>query len=132
MLELSHDGSLGQEVHPGFVCGPRLQGFDGYKHVGGRVGPVCRKAQPTPANVAEFTTTNDRLNRYEPLKSMITNLSPLKNKPVKMEIQIPTRTPEKIVVALFSGILVNSGIQVKAGRHIIGSVNSVNCKLKAQ
>ena len=30
------------------------------------------------------------------------------------QIQIPTRTPEKIVVALFSGILVNSGIQVEA------------------
>ena len=31
------------------------------------------------------------------------------------EIQIPTRKPEKIVVALFSGILVNSGILVVAG-----------------
>ena len=31
-------------------------------------------------------------------------------------IQIPTRIPEKIVVALFSGVLVNSGIQVEAGR----------------
>ena len=28
------------------------------------------------------------------------------------EVQIPTRIPEKIVVALFSGILVNSGILV--------------------
>ena len=28
------------------------------------------------------------------------------------KIQIPTRIPEKIVVALFSGILVNSGILV--------------------
>ena len=34
------------------------------------------------------------------------------------QVQIPTRTPEKIVVALFSGILVNSGIQVEAGRQI--------------
>ena len=31
-------------------------------------------------------------------------------------IQIPTRIPEKIVVALFSGFLVNSGIRVEAGR----------------
>ena len=31
-----------------------------------------------------------------------------------LEIQIPTRIPEKIVVALFSGILVNSGILVVA------------------
>ena len=31
-------------------------------------------------------------------------------------VQIPTRIPEKIVVALFSGILVNSGILVVAGR----------------
>ena len=30
------------------------------------------------------------------------------------EIQIPTRITEKIVVALFSGILVNSGILVVA------------------
>ena len=30
-------------------------------------------------------------------------------------IQIPTRIPEKIVVALFSGILVNSGIPVVVG-----------------
>ena len=36
-------------------------------------------------------------------------------------VQIPTRIPEKIVVALFSGIVVNSGIQVEAGRHIIVS-----------
>ena len=28
------------------------------------------------------------------------------------KVQIPTRIPEKIVVALFSGILVNSGILV--------------------
>ena len=35
-----------------------------------------------------------------------------------LAIQTPTRIPEKIVVALFSGILVNSGIQVEAGRHI--------------
>ena len=28
------------------------------------------------------------------------------------KLQIPTRIPEKIVVALFSGILVNSGILV--------------------
>ena len=33
-----------------------------------------------------------------------------------MSIQIPTRIPEKIVVTQFSGILVNSGIQVEAGR----------------
>ena len=31
-------------------------------------------------------------------------------------IQIPTRIPEKIVVALFAGIVVNSGILVEAGR----------------
>ena len=31
-------------------------------------------------------------------------------------VQIPTRIPEKIVVALFSGIVVNSGILVEAGR----------------
>ena len=31
-------------------------------------------------------------------------------------VQTPTRTPEKIVVGLFSGILVNSGILVEAGR----------------
>ena len=31
---------------------------------------------------------------------------------VGYNIQIPTRIPEKIVVALFSGILVNSGILV--------------------
>ena len=42
--------------------------------------------------------------------SLISGLSKCK------EIQIPTRIPEKIVVALFSGILVNSGIQVEAGR----------------
>ena len=30
-------------------------------------------------------------------------------------VQIPTRIPEKIVVAIFSGILVNSGIVVVAG-----------------
>ena len=30
------------------------------------------------------------------------------------EVQIPTRIPEKIVVARFSGILVNSGIPVVA------------------
>ena len=33
---------------------------------------------------------------------------------VCFKIQIPTRIPEKIVVALFSGILVNSGILVIA------------------
>ena len=33
-----------------------------------------------------------------------------------VEIQIPTRIPEKIVVALFYVILVNSGILVVAGR----------------
>ena len=31
-------------------------------------------------------------------------------------VQIPTRIPEKIVVALFSVIVVNSGIVVVAGR----------------
>ena len=31
-------------------------------------------------------------------------------------VQIPTRIPEKVVVALFSGVLVNSGIQVVADR----------------
>ena len=36
-----------------------------------------------------------------------------------LPIQSPTRIPEKIVVALFSGVLVNSGIQVEAGRHIV-------------
>ena len=35
---------------------------------------------------------------------------------LSLTIQIPTRIPEKIVVALFSGILVNSGIRVEAGR----------------
>ena len=35
---------------------------------------------------------------------------------VVVEVQSPTRIPEKIVVALFSGILVNSGILVEAGR----------------
>ena len=34
---------------------------------------------------------------------------------IRKAIQIPTRIPEKIVVALFSGILVNSGILVVAG-----------------
>ena len=34
------------------------------------------------------------------------------------KIQIPTRIPEKIVVALFSGILVISGILVVAGMNI--------------
>ena len=33
-------------------------------------------------------------------------------------IQIPTRIPEKVVVALFSGILVISGIVVVDGRHL--------------
>ena len=33
-------------------------------------------------------------------------------------IQIPTRIPEKIIVALFSGILVISGIVVVAGRQL--------------
>ena len=32
------------------------------------------------------------------------------------QLQIPTRIPEKNVVALFSGIVVNSGIVVEAGR----------------
>ena len=36
----------------------------------------------------------------------------------KYEIQIPTRIPEKVVVALFSGILVISGIVVVAGRQL--------------
>ena len=31
------------------------------------------------------------------------------------KVQIPTRIPEKFVVALFSGVLVNSGIVVVAG-----------------
>ena len=34
----------------------------------------------------------------------------------KIVVQIPTRIPEKIVVGPFSGILVNSGILVVAGR----------------
>ena len=33
---------------------------------------------------------------------------------IHIEVQIPTLIPEKIVVALFSGIRVNSGIQVEA------------------
>ena len=32
----------------------------------------------------------------------------------KRKEQVPTRIPEKIVIALFSGILVNSGIPVVA------------------
>ena len=32
-----------------------------------------------------------------------------------LALQIPTRIPEKIVVALFSGIVVNSGILVVTG-----------------
>ena len=42
----------------------------------------------------------------------------------EIDVQIPTRIPEKTVVALFSGIIVNSGIEVEAGRHII--VSKVN------
>ena len=34
----------------------------------------------------------------------------------EIDIQSPTRIPEKIVVGLFSGILVNSGIIVEADR----------------
>ena len=37
-----------------------------------------------------------------------------KSKIQKMAIQIPTRIPEKIVVAMNSGVLVNSGILVVA------------------
>ena len=33
------------------------------------------------------------------------------------EVQIPTRIPEKIVAALFSGILVNSGILVVGNKY---------------
>ena len=52
------------------------------------------------------------------------------NKQNQRLIQIPTRVPEKIVVAIFSGILVNSGIQVEAGRHIIIKC-SVNPRLNS-
>ena len=38
------------------------------------------------------------------------------NKQNQRLIQIPTRVPEKIVVAIFSGILVNSGIPVVVDR----------------
>ena len=34
------------------------------------------------------------------------------------QVQIPTRIPEKVVVAIFSGILVISGIVVVAGRQL--------------
>ena len=47
------------------------------------------------------------------LVHLVTNLLTLAR---EAEVQIPTRIPEKIVVALFSGILVNSGILVVAGR----------------
>ena len=40
---------------------------------------------------------------------------------IDFPVQIPTRIPEKIVVALFSGILVNSGILVVAERVQITS-----------
>ena len=41
-----------------------------------------------------------------------------KNTGGKVKLQIPTQKTEKIVVALFSGILVNSGIQVKPGSRL--------------
>ena len=34
---------------------------------------------------------------------------------MNQQVQIPTRIPEKIVVTLFSSIVVNSGIIVEAG-----------------
>ena len=44
-----------------------------------------------------------------------TNSTVVSNKSKQNYIQIPTRIPEKIVVALFSGILVISGTLVVAG-----------------
>ena len=41
-------------------------------------------------------------------------------------VQIPTRIPEKIVVALFSGILVNSGIQVDASTDTDQNTGNLN------
>ena len=48
-------------------------------------------------------------------KQVLKETKALKQYRFKQDIQIPTRIPEKIVVALFSGILVNSGILVVAG-----------------
>ena len=41
-----------------------------------------------------------------------------------IQVQIPTRIPEKIVVALFSGILVNSGILVVVAGRLQVQVSS--------
>ena len=53
--------------------------------------------------------THDFQTRKSRIASQMVNTIP----PV-IVIQIPTRIPEKIVVALFSGIVVNFGIQVEA------------------
>ena len=49
---------------------------------------------------------------------MVLKRAYLKKKYFQKQIQIPTRIPEKVVVALFSGILVISGIVVVAGRQL--------------
>ena len=48
------------------------------------------------------------------LSSRMVDLLPLLFFRRKRKVQVPTRIPEKIVIALFSGILVNSGIPVVA------------------
>ena len=60
MFKLPHDGGLGQEVRPGLVRGPRLEGLDGHEHV----VPVG-DAETPPAYVPEFATPDYGLDGDE-------------------------------------------------------------------
>ena len=55
--------------------------------------------------------TGQKINKFRSV-SRLTSKTSFYYLPVAAKVQIPTRIPEKIVVALFSSIIVNSGVLV--------------------
>ena len=71
MLELTHDGGLRQEVHPGLVGRAGLQRLDGHQHVGAAGDSAVGQAEAASAHVPELTTSDDGLDSDEPEIGMV-------------------------------------------------------------
>ena len=63
VLELAHDGGLGQKVDLGLVRAARLERLDGHQHVPGAGAAVRRHAEAAAADVAELAAADDGLDR---------------------------------------------------------------------
>lgn len=54
MVELSHDGCLGEEIASGLFAGAGLEGFDGHVDF---LHEIWRNLEAAPANVAKLAAT---------------------------------------------------------------------------